>query len=132
MGVLGARWAVAAPQTSTARRLAIAGGVVGALAVIGAGGWWVARPWYRPPRRDQPPAIAAPAALVAAAPGRLQVDVVPRAQVALDGAPLGVSPIDAAVAAGRHRLSLLDPATGAQSERAIDVVPGGVVSVKTW
>jgi hypothetical protein len=58
--------------------------------------------------------------------------VVPWATVSLDGRPLGGVPIDLEVAAGRHRVTLHDPATGDRVEKWIELEPGGLQEVTSW
>ena len=90
---------------------------------------------------DPPVAVAPDAPDTAAAarppppprkPGRLKVMVVPWATVSLDGRPLGGVPIDLEVAAGRHRVTLHDPATGDRVEKWIELEPGGLQEVTSW
>lgn len=67
-----------------------------------------------------------------AAPGRLLVNVIPWAEVSLDGDALGRTPIDRSVAAGRHTLELRNPESGQRRTREIEVGRGGEVNITEW
>jgi hypothetical protein len=64
-------------------------------------------------------------------PGRLQVNVLPWAEVSVDGRSLGRVPVDVELAPGRHRVRLSNPQLG---ERTLEVeVPaGGVHTISRW
>jgi serine/threonine protein kinase len=64
-------------------------------------------------------------------PGRLQVNVLPWAEVSVDGRSLGRVPVDVELAPGRHRVQLSNPQLG---ERTLEVeVPaGGVHTISRW
>lgn len=75
-------------------------------------------------RRRDPPRVAAE-------PGRLQVNVLPWAEVSVDGRPRGRVPVDIELPAGPHRVRLYNPQLG---ERTLDIeVPaGGVHKISKW
>ncbi|MEZ4400565.1 MAG: serine/threonine-protein kinase [Kofleriaceae bacterium] len=86
---------------------------------------------------------AAPPGLAALAPprhpdaratstGRLKVNLVPYAVVRLDGRALGTTPLDVEVPAGRHRLELVNPASGRAATRPIVVAADGTTEVTAW
>lgn len=64
-------------------------------------------------------------------PGRLQVNVLPWAEVTIDGRAHGRVPVDVELAPGRHRVRLSNPQLG---ERTLEVeVPaGGVHKISRW
>lgn len=68
----------------------------------------------------------------AAAPGRIKVNVLPWAEVRLDGRAVGRTPLELSVGAGRHTLELHNPDTGRTSRRALAVAAGAVVVVASW
>lgn len=74
-------------------------------------------------RRNPPPA--------AAEPGRLQVNVLPWAEVSVDGRSLGRVPIDAKLPAGRHRVRLSNPQLGDRTLE-IELPAGGVHKISRW
>ena len=65
-------------------------------------------------------------------PGRLRVNVIPWAEASLDGAPIGRTPIDRRVAAGKHTLELRNPESGQRRAREIEVGRGGEVNITEW
>lgn len=104
-----------------------------------------------PPPEDTPPAspidpppttppLARPAPRSDARPPRdlprarahLRVNLIPFAEVRLDGRPLGRTPIDLSVEPGRHTLELHHPVSGQRRERTIDLAAGGDLLVSTW
>jgi serine/threonine protein kinase len=91
-----------------------------------------------PPLPDpDPPAAADPdpdSTTVKAAKrrGRLRINVLPYAQVSLDGRALGRTPIDRRLRPGRHKLELHNPGTGKTVSRWIEVKPGEDVSIIKW
>ena len=88
----------------------------------------IAPPLARPaPRSDVRPPRDLPRE-----PGRLRINLIPFAEVRLDGRPLGRTPIDLSVEPGRHTLELHHPASGQRRERTIDLAAGGDLLVSTW
>ncbi len=73
--------------------------------------------------RDPAPAVR---------PGRLRINVLPYAQVSLDGRGLGRTPIDRPLRPGKHKLTLHNPGTGKTVHRKIDVAPGEEISIVQW
>ena len=84
----------------------------------------IARATAPPPnrRREPPPA---------AEPGRLRVNVLPWAEVTVDGRSLGRVPIDVELTPGRHRVKLENPQLGARTFE-IELPPGGVHRISEW
>jgi hypothetical protein len=76
------------------------------------------------PERDRPTAPTAR--------GRLKINLVPYAQVAIDGVARGDTPLDLSLPAGRHRLELINPQIGRRTTRTIDVPADGVLEVTRW
>jgi len=64
--------------------------------------------------------------------GKLRVNVVPWANVRFDDQPLGQTPIDLDVAAGRHRVTLHNPDTGDRVEKWIEIEPDRIAEVRSW
>lgn len=88
-----------------------------------------------PPARTRPAGARADAARTpkeVAARGRLRVNLIPWAQVRLDGEDLGRTPVDRAVAPGRHALELTNPETGQRRTRTIEVAAGGEAAIVEW
>jgi serine/threonine protein kinase len=86
----------------------------------------------KPDAAEIPPAAVAPepAAGKAAPSGWLQVNCRPWAEVALDGKPIGTTPINKLrVAAGPHKLLLTNAEAGYREEIAVKVGPGRTVNV---
>lgn len=77
-----------------------------------------------PPNRRREPSPAAE-------PGRLQVNVLPWAEVTVDGRSLGRVPIDVELAPGRHRVKLDNPQLGERSFE-IELPAGGVHTISRW
>lgn len=92
----------------------------------------VARPAPAPVARSAPRGDARPPRDPPREPGRLRVNLIPFAEVRLDGRPLGRTPIDERVAPGRHTLELHHPGSGQRRERTIELAAGGEVLVSTW
>ncbi len=67
----------------------------------------------------------------AAEPGRLRVNVLPWAEVTVDGRAHGRVPVDMELAAGRHRVRLDNPQLGARTYE-IEVPAGGVHTITKW
>lgn len=79
------------------------------------------------------PAVVAPvvAAPGIAAPGTLQLRVLPWAEVEVDGVALGTTPLaDQPLPAGRHRVLLRHPPSGASESREVEVLSGQVTVVR--
>jgi len=76
-----------------------------------------------PNRRREPPP--------AAEPGRLRVNVLPWAEVTVDGRALGRVPIDVELAPGHHRVKLDNPQLGERSFE-IELPAGGVHTISRW
>jgi hypothetical protein len=57
---------------------------------------------------------------------------VPWATVLLDDRSLGGVPIDVEIAAGRHRVTLVNPDTGDRVEKTIEIRPGEAAQVTSW
>jgi serine/threonine-protein kinase len=75
------------------------------------------------------------AAVVDAQPrrtGRVKVNVIPWADVAIAGRRLGRTPVDADVPEGRHRLVLHNPDLGKRASRTVVVRPGETLLVTEW
>ena len=83
---------------------------------------------HRSRQADHAAARSAPPA----APGHIKVNVLPWAEVRLDGRAVGRTPLELSVAAGRHTLELRNPDTGRTSRRALAVAGGAVVVVASW
>lgn len=81
-----------------------------------------------PARREERPARVK----TGAAPGRLLVNVIPWAEVSLDGDALGRTPIDERVAVGKHTLELRNPESGQRRTREIEVGRGAEVNITEW
>ena len=64
--------------------------------------------------------------------GRLRVNLIPWAEVTLDGAAIGRTPIDRRVATGRHTLELRNPESGQRRSREIAVGRGGELNITEW
>jgi hypothetical protein len=64
--------------------------------------------------------------------GRLLINLLPYAQVSLDGRDLGRTPIDRRLRPGAHKLTLHNPGTGKTVQRRIEVKPGEEVSIMRW
>jgi eukaryotic-like serine/threonine-protein kinase len=77
----------------------------------------------RPARRRSPP--------LAVEPGRLQVNVLPWAEVTVDGRSEGRVPVDIELAAGRHQVRLYNPQLGERTLE-VDVSAGEVRKISTW
>lgn len=67
----------------------------------------------------------------AAEPGRLRVNVLPWAEVTVDGRPLGRVPVDVELAPGRHRVRLSNPQLG-ERILEIELAAGGVHKISRW
>jgi hypothetical protein len=65
-------------------------------------------------------------------PGELRVNLIPYAEVAIDGAPRGRTPIRLSVPAGRHKVSLHNPDTGQRKTIVVLVPSGGKTSITSW
>lgn len=83
-----------------------------------------------PPEVDPPARRRAPAPATAE-PGRLQVNVLPWAEVSVDGHPKGRVPLDIELSAGPHRVQLSNPQLG-ERILEIDVPAGGVHKISRW
>lgn len=64
--------------------------------------------------------------------GRLKVNVLPYAEVTLDGKALGRTPVDHAVPSGSHTLVLSNPATGRTTTQEIHIDAGRTLTLKRW
>lgn len=64
--------------------------------------------------------------------GRLLVNVVPYAQVSLDGKPLGDTPIDQRVRAGKHTVELYNPDTARRRSIRVTIDPDEPVNITHW
>jgi serine/threonine-protein kinase len=64
--------------------------------------------------------------------GRLRVNVMPYANVYVDGRLVGEGPVDVEVAAGSHALVLHNPDTGRRQARTIRIKPGAELVIKSW
>lgn len=97
-----------------------------------------------PPARPPEPAATAPSdeptttpgrrrepSRVVAEPGRLQVNVLPWAEVIVDGRPRGRVPVDVELPSGRHRVRLENPQLGVRVLE-VDVPAGGVHKISEW
>jgi hypothetical protein len=99
-----------------------------------------APPLDAPPPPDAPPLDAPPRPVrperdrptAPTARGRLKINLVPYAQVAIDGVARGDTPLDLSLPAGRHRLELINPQIGRRTTRTIDVPADGVLEVTRW
>lgn len=115
-------------------------------------------PAARPPRLATPPAPAAPelpgspaagstgvaTAAPAAAPGpmrpaiaprgrgRLKVNLMPYAEVSIDGHPRGQTPLDLPLRAGKHTVALYNPDSAQRRTLEIEIEPGGTASITAW
>lgn len=67
-----------------------------------------------------------------AARSRLRINLVPYADVSLDGVPLGRTPIDREVRAGRDRRLVLEHPSVGKVPRSIDLPAGEDVSITSW
>jgi len=65
-------------------------------------------------------------------PGRLKINLLPWARVSLDGQPLGSTPIDLEVPAGRHQVLLENPDLDRREARAVQVAPGQETRITSW
>ncbi len=63
---------------------------------------------------------------------RLRVNVIPWAEVILDGRSLGHTPIDHTIRPGTHRLELYNSDLAQRKSRSIDAPAGGEVSIEAW
>lgn len=63
---------------------------------------------------------------------RLRVNVIPWAEVTLDGRSLGRTPVDEKIRPGPHRLQLYNSDLSQTKTRSIDAPAGGEVSIETW
>jgi serine/threonine protein kinase len=66
-----------------------------------------------------------------AEPGRLRVNVLPWAEVSVDGRPRGRVPVDVELSAGRHRVRLWNPQLG-ERILEIEVPTAGVHTISEW
>nr|WP_276603271.1 serine/threonine protein kinase [Nannocystis pusilla] len=64
--------------------------------------------------------------------GRLLVNLVPWAEVRVDGGPARRTPVDLDLAAGRHTLELSNPELGQRRTRAVTITRGAVTRVTDW
>ncbi|MFZ6184669.1 protein kinase domain-containing protein [Nannocystis pusilla] len=64
--------------------------------------------------------------------GRLLVNLVPWAEVRVDGGPARRTPVDLDLAAGRHTLELSNPELGQRRTRAVTINRGAVTRVTDW
>lgn len=110
-----------------------------------------------PPRPTLPPAAAAPGpedpaagstgvatATPAPAPGpmrpaiaprgrgRLKVNLMPYAEVSIDGRPRGQTPLDLPLRAGKHTVALYNPDSAQRRTLEIEIEPGGTASITAW
>jgi serine/threonine-protein kinase len=84
---------------------------------------------------DAPPVANAIDARIVDRPrgtGRLRVNVMPYANVYVDGKLVGEGPVDVVVAAGPHTLVLHNPDTGRRLQRSIKLKPGEELVIKSW
>jgi tRNA A-37 threonylcarbamoyl transferase component Bud32 len=116
----------ASPTPATARPAADAGAPADAASVAAAPPAADAAP-PRPPVRRAPPAAPAPAAR-----GRLKVNVLPWAVVAVDGTPVGQTPVDAMLPSGTHIVVLENPDSGRRVERRVEIRPGRTTEITAW
>jgi hypothetical protein len=63
---------------------------------------------------------------------RLRVNLMPYADVWLDGRPLGRTPVNVRVAAGTARTLVLEHPKIGKKTREIDLPAGGDVSIEKW
>ena len=88
----------------------------------------------------EPPATEAPVATPppepapkrARKPGRLRVNVLPYAQVTIDGEDWGRTPIDRELEAGEHTLELYNPDSQQRVKKPVRIVAGKPSSIETW
>jgi serine/threonine-protein kinase len=66
-----------------------------------------------------------------ATPGRLQVNVLPWAEVTVDGRSLGRVPVDVELPPGHHRVRLYNPQIGDRTV-VIELRAGGVHKISRW
>jgi tRNA A-37 threonylcarbamoyl transferase component Bud32 len=81
-------------------------------------------PAPQPARRRDPPRLAA-------TPGRLQVNVLPWAEVFVDGRSRGRVPIDIELPPGHHRIRLHNPQLGEHTLES-ELPAGGVHKISRW
>jgi serine/threonine-protein kinase len=84
------------------------------------------------PAAAEPAAAPAPATSRKRARGKLSVNVLPYAEVKLDGAPLGRTPMRELVDAGRHTLELYNPDVPLRTRKVVQIAAGGELSVTQW
>ncbi|MEX1367794.1 MAG: protein kinase [Nannocystaceae bacterium] len=82
-----------------------------------------------PPRSTSPRSRSRPRPELP--PGRLQVNVLPWAEVSIDGRPRGRVPVDVELSAGPHRVELYNPQLG-RVIKDIELRAGGQLKIKEW
>lgn len=66
------------------------------------------------------------------AKSRLLVNVVPYAEVTVDGRPFGRTPIDREVRAGKHTVELYNPETGRRATKRVTTHPDEPLRITAW
>jgi serine/threonine-protein kinase len=81
-----------------------------------------------------PPATPTPkrARKAIAEPGRLRVNVLPWAQVTIDGEDWGRTPIDRELDAGEHTVELYNPDSQQRVKKPVRIMAGKPSSIETW
>ncbi|MCH9683805.1 MAG: protein kinase [Deltaproteobacteria bacterium] len=79
------------------------------------------------PRRSRPTTPAKSTA----EPGQLKINVIPWAEVTIDGTPHGRIPIDVQLPAGHHRIRLRNPQLGTRTFE-VDLAAGQVHRISEW
>ena len=82
-------------------------------------------------RRPAPSEPSRPARAEPTEPGRLQVNVLPWAEVRIDGHDHGRVPVDVELPPGRHRVELRNPQLG-RVVKDVELRPGAELEIKEW
>jgi serine/threonine-protein kinase len=64
--------------------------------------------------------------------GRLKVNLVPYAEVSIDGRSLGGTPVDEPIRAGAHELELYNPDSGLRRTLDVTIEEGRVLNITRW
>lgn len=84
------------------------------------------------PQIASPGASSSVSAVAKRQSGTLKINVLPYAEVYVDGRKMGRTPLRLRLAASRHRVRLHNPQTGKETSFDVPIRPGGTAVVRSW
>jgi hypothetical protein len=62
----------------------------------------------------------------------LKINLLPWAEVRVDGRSIGHTPLDVAIAPGGHAITLVNPDIGRRLDRRLEIRSNRVAEIKSW